>query len=488
MKPLSKALEHYVDRLIILHEQLNRSQQKAMLNKLDLALSEWEIEKVVPPISQAAKFELTPSQSKAFAELKKFAVSRSIKYFRLVGYAGTGKSFLIAEFIKWLQSQQLDYVVAAPTNKATKNIKSIASIAGVQISVMTVAQLLGQQPQLNEETGIEEFTTNSKGKLDCDIVIIDEFSMISSTNFTDLEKAISANTKILFVGDAAQLPPVGESESIVAVTPAIAHESTLTEVVRYDGEIGKVAEQIRTESHYQTTLYPFRSTADESIICLPYQEWLTEAAQMIKSPQWKADPNYCRILVWRNNTAESLNNWMRIQLWGADASPFEIGDRLIAKKPVFREAQAQESRSSLKKKKEWHIIINNSEECAVVGESKLEYNSQFSWYQIPVISEAGSSHLLKILTPESEAKRQELMKEYRVKKEWYKAADLDKAYDYCPYAYCLTIHKAQGSSIDRVFLHAQDLRGSSDLQKLQYTGLTRTKVKAYVLITQVASY
>jgi hypothetical protein len=94
----------------------------------------------------------------------------------------------------------------------------------------------------------------------------------------------------------------------VAITPLISHQATLLEVVRYDGEISKVAEQMRMDKRYQTSLYPFKSSADESILCLPYQEWLHEAAKLIKSPQWQADPNYCRILVWRNNTAEALNN------------------------------------------------------------------------------------------------------------------------------------------------------------------------------------
>ena len=283
------------------------------------------------------------------------------------------------------------------------------------------------------------------------------------------------------MGDAAQLPPVGESEPIVATTPLITQEATLTEVIRYDGDISKVAEQMRTEPRYQTNLYPFQTTPDASIICLPYQEWLSTAANLIKSPQWQADPNYCRILVWRNNTAESINNWIRLQLWGENAQPFQVGDLLIAKKPVFRESKFNQS-SNLKKKKEWNIIVNNSEECQVIGACLVSQNAQFSWYEIPVVTEGGSRHKLKILDPASELKRQELIKDYRSKKEWYKAADLDKAYDYCPYAYCLTTHKAQGSSIDYVFLHTRDMRGCPDLQKLQYTGLTRTKIKAYVLV------
>jgi tRNA(Met) C34 N-acetyltransferase TmcA len=186
MKPLTKALEDYIYKLIVLHEQLNPSQQKAMLAKLDTALSEWNVESPPTPVVEFSKSKLTASQQQAFIKLQEFAKSKSIRYFRLVGYAGTGKSFLIAEFIKWLNSQQIDYAVAAPTNKATKNIKSIADIAGVKINAMTVAQLLGQQPRLNEETGLEEFTIESKAKLDFDIVIVDEFSMVSSTNFAEL--------------------------------------------------------------------------------------------------------------------------------------------------------------------------------------------------------------------------------------------------------------------------------------------------------------
>jgi DNA replication protein DnaC len=374
-KSLPKLLISYITKLIISHNKLSEIQQRAMLVKLELALSEWNTETAPSPPSISTEISLTTSQQQALIKLKEFATSKNIRYFRLIGYAGTGKSFLIAEFIKWLKVKKIDHAVAAPTNKAAKNIKLIGEKAGVTVNAMTVAQLLGQQPRLNEATGIEEFTVKSKLKLDFNIIIIDEFSMISSTNFTELEKAIGVKTKVVFVGDAAQLPPVGESEPIVSTTPLIANESILTEIVRYDGEIGKVAEQMRTDKCYRTNLYPFQSTSDESIICLPYQEWLNEAAKLIKSSAWQADSNYCRILVWRNNTAESLNNWIRLQLWGTDALPFKAGDRLIAKKPVFRESKSQGT-SSIKKKKEWNIIVNNSEECEVIGDYIPNKNSQ----------------------------------------------------------------------------------------------------------------
>ena len=478
---LPKPLLDHITKLIISYNQLSQTQQIAMLAKLELALSKWNTQTASSPPPIATEISLTTSQQQALIKLKEFTTSKNTRYFRLIGYAGTGKSFLIAEFIKWLKVKKSDYAVAAPTNKAAKNIKLIGEQVGMTINAMTVAQLLGQQPRLNETTGLEEFTVKSKLKLDFEMIIIDEFSMISSTNFADLAKAMGVKTKVVFVGDAAQLPPVGESEPIVSTTPLITNESLLTEIVRYDGEIGKVAERMRTDPRYRTNLYPFQSTADESIICLPYQDWLNEAAKLIKSSAWQADSNHCRILVWRNNTAESLNNWIRLQLWGGDALPFKVGDRLIAKKPVFREAKASET-TNIKKKKEWNIIINNSEECEVIGDCVPNKNSQLDWYDVPVLTETGSRYKLKILTPASEIKRQEIIKEYRAKQEWYKAVDLDKAYDSCPYAYCLTTHKAQGSGIDHVFLHTWDMKGCPDLQKLQYTGLTRTKIKVYIPI------
>ncbi len=76
-----------------------------------------------------------------------------MSYFRLTGYAGTGKSFLIVQLMKWLLNQKINFVGGSPTNKAVKNLKQMASEAQVSIEAHTVAQLLGQQPELNEETG-----------------------------------------------------------------------------------------------------------------------------------------------------------------------------------------------------------------------------------------------------------------------------------------------------------------------------------------------
>ena len=68
---------------------------------------------------------LTESQSLALEKLKRF-INSDEKYFRLTGYAGTGKSFTIAQFMHWLGEQDINFVAGSPTNKAVKNLVKLA--------------------------------------------------------------------------------------------------------------------------------------------------------------------------------------------------------------------------------------------------------------------------------------------------------------------------------------------------------------------------
>jgi len=85
--------------------------------------------------------------------------------------------------------------------------------------------------------------------------------MISKNNYQEIIKGVTGKSKIIFIGDTAQLPPVGETESIVAGIPM--PSATLTTIVRYDGEIGKVAELIRSDRQYNAHIYPFTTTRIE---------------------------------------------------------------------------------------------------------------------------------------------------------------------------------------------------------------------------------
>ena len=194
---------------------------------------------------------------------------------------------------------------------------------GLNLEVKTIAQLLGQQPEINEETGIEEFTTLVEAEFDdYEVIIIDEFSMINRNNFEEIVNAIALtiDTKVIFVGDESQLPPVKEKQPIVAVSEQIERTATLDQIVRYEGEIAVVAEQIRQEAQYNRRLYPFRTSEDRTIVCQPRQQWLEAVVEYFQDDSYQSNPDYVRLLVWRNKTAQSANRYVRIASVGERCS------------------------------------------------------------------------------------------------------------------------------------------------------------------------
>lgn len=58
--------------------------------------------------------------------------------------------------------------------------------------------------------------------------------------------------------------------------------------------------------------------------------------------------------------------------------------------------------------------------------------------------------------------------------------NLSKRFDRISFAYALTTHKAQGSSIEYTFIDYNDLYRCQDRQKILYTALTRAKQRAFV--------
>ncbi|MFM2311933.1 MAG: hypothetical protein RLZZ04_1209 [Cyanobacteriota bacterium] len=424
--------------------------------------------------------KLTKAQQAALEKLKSFLRSNH-SFFRLSGYAGTGKSFLICHLIDWLDAHDFEFVIAAPTNKAAKSLMQVGAAMGINIEVKTVAQLLGQQPEINEETGEEEFTSAGDAEFDdYDVMIIDEFSMINRSNFEEIVAAIAAtiDTKVIFVGDEAQLPPVKEQQPMVAISDAIDDTATLDEIVRYEGEIAIVAEQIRSDDLYTRKMYPFQTSQDQTIVCQPRTEWLETVTKYFQAEDCKSNPDYARLLVWRNKTAGDANRFVRSRLWGKEASIFVPGDRLIARKPLFRVRPGQKGQNR------WGVLLNNSEECSVIEPPTIKELSfdkiAYQYRSVPVKTDAGFEVNLSVLTEQGERLRDEMIKDYVAKKQWNKYFDLSRTFDDVTYAYSLTVHKAQGSSIDYVFLDTEDLQGCPDLQKMLYTALTRAKIRVYI--------
>lgn len=156
-------------------------------------------------------------------------------YFYLMGYAGTGKTFILSKVIvDLINTNYVDTVhVCAPSHQALNNLKSkihekfdnnetnINVQTGTKLSdklkISTVQKILGYKPTITND-GIKTFKSNNKslvlGKKNNKIVIIDECSMLNQEMCEQIKHwSTKYKLKFVFVGDRMQLPPLNEVES-----------------------------------------------------------------------------------------------------------------------------------------------------------------------------------------------------------------------------------------------------------------------------------
>ena len=132
----------------------------------------------------------------------------------LAGGAGTGKSTVAAAYIngvKQVEGQGASICVLAPTGKAADRMRielGAKNITG-SVEVNTIHSLLASNSWLNKNMSIKRHGGNSVERYST--IIIDECSMIDVSLFASFVRAINWDhvTRVLFVGDPAQLPPIG---------------------------------------------------------------------------------------------------------------------------------------------------------------------------------------------------------------------------------------------------------------------------------------
>ena len=127
----------------------------------------------------------------------------------ITGGPGTGKTTTINTIIRMFADAGKTILLGAPTGRAAKRM---SEATGWPAS--TIHRLLEYQgrPDEDEEGGDQvrgHFERNENNPLECDVVIIDEMSMVDIFLMNALLKAIHRGTRLIMVGDANQLPSVG---------------------------------------------------------------------------------------------------------------------------------------------------------------------------------------------------------------------------------------------------------------------------------------
>ena len=100
-----------------------------------------------------------------------------------------------------LRAKQVNALLCAPTGRAAKRLSESTGL-----EAKTIHRLLEVDPQ----TG--QFKRNQDSPLDCDLLVVDECSMIDVPLANQLLKAIASRSAVIFVGDVDQLPSVGPGQ------------------------------------------------------------------------------------------------------------------------------------------------------------------------------------------------------------------------------------------------------------------------------------
>ena len=145
---------------------------------------------------------LEMTQGFEYAPLQKEAIrlALSSRVMVLTGGPGTGKTTTVNAILQLLEHQADRVALCAPTGRAAKRL---SELTGRKAS--TIHRLL----EVDYSGGVVSFIHNDKNLLKCDVVILDEMSMVDVKLFQALIAALRYSCRIIMVGDADQLPSVG---------------------------------------------------------------------------------------------------------------------------------------------------------------------------------------------------------------------------------------------------------------------------------------
>lgn len=149
-------------------------------------IEEWDL-----PTHDRENHPYSPSQRSAITKLVNAPVAV------LTGGPGTGKTTVLKGVLDVLGRQQKKVVLCAPTGRAAKRM---TTLTGLEAS--TIHRLLGYR----------QGEGYNNRKIDADVLIVDEGSMMEQVLFNHLLQALKPHTRIIMVGDVDQLPAIGAGD------------------------------------------------------------------------------------------------------------------------------------------------------------------------------------------------------------------------------------------------------------------------------------
>ena len=295
-------------------------------------------------VINTGKIVLNEQQSKALNDIAEFIdkkVTREnaksdLDYtWTLQGYAGTGKTTITKFIVEYLNTKFKGYRAASPTHRAKEVLQD-----AIGEKAYTLASVLGLQPGVElENFNLDDkiFTQQNEDKVPSGgILIIDESSMVNDELYQFiLSTAASKGTKVLFIGDDAQLKPVKQRTTAKPFrrTESI---SKLTKVMRTaDGNPmpAEVLQKIRDNQNSTTDQFQhvtMLNSKGEGIVFLDSPLAFDEVIQREFTLEKLLKNRFAvRAVAYTNKRVRQLNDTIRANMFGFGADKFHVGEMVL---------------------------------------------------------------------------------------------------------------------------------------------------------------
>ena len=447
-------------------------------------------------------FEATFNQKKIIEKLSKWLADDDYRrIFLLNGYAGTGKTTIIAAFVAALKELGIKTILLAPTGRAAK-----------VLSHYSHAEALTIHKRIYRERSLADY--ESKFSLDYNkergaIFIVDEASMLSNSSNDEtfgsgdlLEDLVTyvrsgKECRLILVGDDAQLPPVGDDFS-----PAL-DPSTL---LRYGDVEYETMDEVVRQSHDSGILFNatmLRCMLENHIFEIPkfdtsYPDFKSlqggELLEMLQDCYDRYGRDETIVVTRSNKRANRYNEGIRRYNLSAEEE-IESGDMLMVVKNNYHYAEHDENSPM--------TFVANGDVMRLKRIRRFEdfYGFRFIDAQVE-FPDYDDYHMdikimLDTLASESPSLTREQSKSlfYEVEKDYLDIKSKAKRYRairenshfnamQVKFAYAVTCHKAQGGQWKAVFVDRclfGDEEMSKDMLRWLYTAITRATERVYLV-------
>lgn len=474
--------------------------------------SETKTDEDSKPVQQIKLTAGQEAAKKAILNFIKTADASKGEYFTLTGKAGTGKTTLIQEVVREIAKDNpyQRFVVSALAHKAVQVIYGKTKKSSKFVSASTVASLLGMK--LDQETGLfKSAGKNAKIKLKHDsILFVDEASMLNEQNIKLLmDAAIRTDSKVIFLGDPGQLPPIRTGDLVKYGTDSLSpvfktqkdeYSAGLTERVR-QGEGSPILDYADTFWNYSTTEgQTDRRVNDEDMsrvenaqgsIEFINEQQVDKIVPLFKQTVETNNPSLIKVVAYHNKTVTQWNQIIRRKVYGDEYSPNPLPGDTLMMTDTYNDPASDDAKP----------LLFNSEDISVISTGPIR-----TVYRVQLMDATIKDPRGKIITVPLIIPTKQNMDEFNNNKRllWneaqkYKNTDrgkykraLDMYWSYgtewahVEYGYAITSHKSQGSTYDVSIVDSADINSNgfmSDISKARsiYTAITRARNSAVIL-------